>query len=194
MDDVITANDDKESCEDRTSEIITTVVNKHLSHVAALKQVRHDESCPHRAAIKHSNESLQMSPLVSSQAKSQGSDWSLHKPSPDSMANSLIARSEADSLSQDTGVFSMPSSMISSHSMALSFAAEMDSSGFFSDLESGQTGRSSAGGAESEEISVNYYISLRSQYLIKCLEPSWRVCVCWPGLLQTPDLSHHREL
>ena len=44
IDDVITANDDKESCEDRTSENITTVVNKHLSHVAALKQVRHDES------------------------------------------------------------------------------------------------------------------------------------------------------
>ena len=113
-----------------------------------------------------------MSPLVSSQAKSHGSDWSLHKPSPDSMANSLIGRSEADSLSQDTGVFSMPSSMISSHSMALSFAAEMDSSGFFSDLESGQTGqtgqtgRSSASGVESEEISVTHYISLRSQYLI----------------------------
>ena len=113
-----------------------------------------------------------MSPLVSSQTKSQGSDWSLHKPSPDSMANSLIGRSEADSLSQDTGVFSMPSSMISSHSMALSFAAEMDSSGFFSDLESGQTGqtgqtgRSSASGGESEEILVTHYISLRSQYLI----------------------------
>ena len=40
IDDAITANDDKESCEDRTSENITTVVNKHLSHVAALKQVR----------------------------------------------------------------------------------------------------------------------------------------------------------
>ena len=32
----------------------------------------------------------------------------------------------------------MPSSMISSNSMALSFAAEMDSSGFFSDLETGR--------------------------------------------------------
>ena len=56
------------------------------------------------------------------------------------MANSLIgAKSEVDSLSQDTGVFSMPSSMISSNSMALSFAAEMDSSGFFSDMETGRS-------------------------------------------------------
>ena len=64
------------------------------------------------------------------------------------MNNSLIGKSEGDSLSQDTGVFSMPSSMISSNSMALSFAAtEMDSSGFFSDVE---TGRSSSS-AEPEE-------------------------------------------
>lgn len=52
IDDVITANDDKEPCEDRTSENITTVVNKHLSHVAALKQVRHDESLDMRGGNK----------------------------------------------------------------------------------------------------------------------------------------------
>ena len=76
--------------------------------------------------------------MISSQ-KGQGSDWSLYKQGNDSMANSLIgAKSEVDSLSQDTGVFSMPSSMISSNSMALSFAAEMDSSGFFSDMETGR--------------------------------------------------------
>ena len=78
------------------------------------------------------------------------------------MASSLIGRSEDGSLSQDTGVYSMPSSMISSNSMALSFAAEMDSSGCFSDLES--AGRSSASGPEPEpEISVNCFRLIVSQ-------------------------------
>ena len=95
-----------------------------------------------------------MSPLVASQARSQGSDWSLHKPGSDSMASSLIGRSEDGSLSQDTGVYSMPSSMISSNSMALSFAAEMDSSGFFSDTD---TGRSSCAPSELDtEAMVNF--------------------------------------
>ena len=95
--------------------------------------------------------------MISSQAKYQGSDWSLNKHGNDSMANSLIGKSEGDSsISQDTGVFSMPSSMISSNSMALSFAAEMDSSGFFSDME---TGRSSVagGGTDNEDILVGIF-------------------------------------
>lgn len=134
-----------------------------------------------------------MSPLVSSQAKNQGSDWSLHKPSPDSMANSLIARSEADSLSQDTGVFSMPSSMISSHSMALSFAAEMDSSGFFSDLESTVTGRFSASGAESEDILVTiHFIDIITASTSDYRPEPNRDCLPW--LLQAPDIPHHGKL
>ena len=83
--------------------------------------------------------------MVSSTSSKLGSDWSLNKP--DCMGDSVTGRSEGDST--DTGISSMsasmPSSMISSNSMALSFAAEMDSSGFFSDLE---TGRMS--GVESE--------------------------------------------
>ena len=71
-------------------------------------------------------------------SKALGSDWSINKNGNDSMASSLIGKSEGDSISQDTGVYSMPSSMISSNSMALSFAAEMDSSGFFSDMETGR--------------------------------------------------------
>ena len=99
--------------------------------------------------------------MISSQAKYQGSDWSLNKQGNDSMANSLIGKSEGDSISQDTGVFSMPSSMISSNSMALSFAAEMDSSGFFSDIE---TGRSSvSGGTDNEDILVGIWIKVFSQ-------------------------------
>ena len=43
-----------------------------------------------------------MSPLVTSQAKSQGSDWSLHT---GSMTGSLVAKSEADSLSQAGNIF-----------------------------------------------------------------------------------------
>ena len=85
-----------------------------------------------------------------SSSSKQGSDWSLNKQ--DSMASSLTGRSDGDSISQDTGISSMPSSMISSNSMALSFAAEMDSSGFFSDLD---TGRFSA----AEEISAKHQIS-----------------------------------
>ena len=97
---------------------------------------------------------FQVSPLVASQSRSQGSDWSLHKPGSDSMASSLIGRSEDGSLSQDTGVYSMPSSMISSNSMALSFAAEMDSSGFFSDTD---TGRSSCAPSEHDtDAMVNF--------------------------------------
>ena len=95
---------------------------------------------------------FQVSPLVASQARSQGSDWSLHKPGSDSMASSLIGRSEDGSLSQDTGVYSMPSSMISSNSMALSYAAEMDSSGFFSDLDTGRV-------SVAEELSTKHQIS-----------------------------------
>ena len=76
--------------------------------------------------------------MVSSTSSKLGSDWSLNKP--DCMGDSVTGRSEGDST--DTGISSMsasmPSSMISSNSMALSFAAEMDSSGFFSDLESGR--------------------------------------------------------
>ena len=77
--------------------------------------------------------------MVSSTSSKQGSDWSLNRP--DCMGDSVTGRSEGDST--DTGISSMsasmPSSMISSNSMALSFAAEMDSSGFFSDLETGRT-------------------------------------------------------
>ena len=77
--------------------------------------------------------------MVSSTSSKLGSDWSLNKP--DCMGDSVTGRSEGDST--DTGIYSMsasmPSSMISSNSMALSFAAEMDSSGFFSDLETGRT-------------------------------------------------------
>ena len=76
--------------------------------------------------------------MVSSTSSKLGSDWSLNKP--DCMGDSVTGRSEGDST--DTGIYSMsasmPSSMISSNSMALSFAAEMDSSGFFSDLETGR--------------------------------------------------------
>ena len=94
----------------------------------------------------------QSSAYASSHSKHQGSDWSINKNGSDSMASSLIGKSEGDSISQDTGVFSMPSSMISSNSMALSFAAEMDSSGFFSDME---TGRSSVSATDTEDSLVN---------------------------------------
>ena len=46
----------------------------------------------------------------------------------------------------------MPSSMISSNSMALSYAAEMDSSGFFSDLDTGRV-------SVAEELSTKHQIS-----------------------------------
>ena len=82
------------------------------------------------------------------------------------MASSLTGRSDGDSISQvesvdcvlttrccqDTGVYSMPSSMISSNSMALSYAAEMDSSGFFSDLDTGRV-------SVAEELSTKHQIS-----------------------------------
>eukprot|EP00090_Calanus_glacialis_P010277 TRINITY_DN18660_c0_g1_i3.p1 TRINITY_DN18660_c0_g1~~TRINITY_DN18660_c0_g1_i3.p1 ORF type:complete len:2160 (-),score=462.58 TRINITY_DN18660_c0_g1_i3:1392-7538(-) len=101
------------------------VINKHLCNV---KQGAESQYC-----------TKQGSDSVSCQGK-QGSDLIFNtKASGDSMADSVTGKSEADSLSQDMGIASMsssmPSSMISSNSMVLSFANEMDSSGFFSDMD-----------------------------------------------------------
>jgi len=120
-------------CDETKSEVIeclenVLVINKHLCNVKQGAE-----------SIGQYN-ARQGSDSVSCQSK-HGSDLTLNiiKPGGDSMAESVTGKSEADSLSQDLGIASMsssmPSSMISSNSMVLSFANEMDSSGFFSDID-----------------------------------------------------------